>query len=62
MSPYFDTFDHEDELIRCQVCGAEQFLGEADLGILGTRRHCRCRACGMVWSQELEEVPGWLEE
>lgn len=62
MAPYWDTFDDQDEMVRCGICNAEQWFSECDLGVIGTRRHCRCRACGMTWSRELEEVPGWLEE
>jgi transcription elongation factor Elf1 len=46
----------------CPVCGSEE--SGTELGVLGTRHHYRCSACGIDFSNDdsvAEEVPRYEE-
>lgn len=46
------------DVIVCPACEQEQDLAVCFLGQLGTRVHCRCRFCGMMFSHAENEMAG----
>lgn len=47
-----ELFDDEQTVSAdCPICGTES----EPLGLLGTRLHYSCRACGLMYSHEVSE-------
>lgn len=47
-----------EDVVSCPVCDSISNL----LGVLGSRRHCRCRHCGAESSRSVAVVERELEE
>ena len=45
----------EYTIVECPACGREDTPEVAALGVLGSRLHCKCRACGTMYSRDLAE-------
>lgn len=52
LSTSLDEGGDESSFSNCPACGASN----VPMGVLGTRRHYRCRDCGIEWSEEGGDV------
>ena len=50
--------DEDDEVVVCSACGSEQLESQCLLGRLGSRKHYRCRHCGITWSETVKASDG----
>lgn len=48
--------DDLDDMVACPLCATEQAWEEALLGVLGSKYHFRCIACGGQWCATPEEA------
>jgi predicted RNA-binding Zn-ribbon protein involved in translation (DUF1610 family) len=48
--------DDPTDTVACPACARDSLWKAALLGYLGDALHYRCRYCGWVWSEALDEV------